>query len=137
MAWRMILENVLGTFEVDEYKGKIPQYSAKKILEIPTNGIVKYEEKMLSYITDKSALDIAKLPSKEEVKDFYLKNKGLLEEYATNLAENYQKKVTMLYQFQKGISVTARSVTNWNDFINKEPPKQKTAEEPNNGILLD
>lgn len=121
----------------DEYKGKIPQYSAKKILEIPINGIVKYEEKMLSYITDKFALDVAKLPSKEEVKDFYLKNKGLLEEYATNLAENYQKKVTMLSQFQKGISVTARSVTNWNDFINKEPQKQKTAEEPNNGILLD
>lgn len=121
----------------DEYNRKIPQYSARKMLEIPTNGIVKYADKILAYVTNKSALDISKLPSKEDVKSFYLKHNGLTEQYAANLAENYQKKVEMLSQFQRGISVNPRSVTNWTAFTSKEPETQKTDEDLVQNITME
>ncbi len=93
--------------------------SAYDILNINITAMAKYEEKMLEYVSNKDILIVDNLPSKDEVLDFYIKNK-VNEAKAENIAYNYQIKVDMLNQFQKGFKVSRYTVKDWDNFLSQE-----------------
>ena len=92
--------------------------TANEILNIPISSMTKYEEKMLEYVTDKNAIDVEKLPTKEETKEFYIENK--IDEYRADIiSNNYQKKIEMLNKFQKGYKITRYTVKDWDSFLDR------------------
>ena len=88
--------------------------SAYEMLSTEITSMAKYEEKMLEYVKYKNIFDIEKLPTKEEVEKFYIENK-IGENIAENISENFQRKVEMLYHFQKGEKITRYTVKNWDN----------------------
>lgn len=79
--------------------------SRAEILEQEISSLHVSEEKMLKHISDRSVLDAERLPSAAEVKDFYL-SRGMPEERARFIAGSYKNKLTLLHDYQKGISVS-------------------------------
>lgn len=79
--------------------------SRVEILEQKISSLHASEEKMLKHISDRSVLDAERLPSAAEVKDFYLSH-GMPEERAGFIAGSYKNKLTLLHDYQKGISVS-------------------------------
>lgn len=63
------------------------------------------EEKMLKSVLYKSVIDMNALPSKKDVKEFYVL-RGLPEDKADILSINYDLKATMLDEFIRGISIS-------------------------------
>ncbi len=79
--------------------------TSREILEKKINAIADYEEKMLTFVTDRNLVDINLLPSREEVSRFYSRY-GIDGYKAEAIAHNYQLKIEMLEQFQKGVKVS-------------------------------
>ena len=93
--------------------------SAKEILDKKISGMADYEEKMLTFITDRKLLDINKLPSIDKVIEFYTKY-GIDEHKAEVIGYNYRLKTEMMQQFQKGLKVSRYTVKDWYKFKNTQ-----------------
>lgn len=63
------------------------------------------EEKMISHIKNVDIVDISRLPSVQETKDFYLSN-GIMQGKAEFIAANYKTKIEMACELQRGIKIS-------------------------------
>lgn len=84
--------------------GKTP-LSREEILLKKINSLHTSEEKMLKHIGNRKILKTELLPTRAEVKDFY-ESYGVPEERAEFIAGSYDNKMSMLKEFQKGISIS-------------------------------
>lgn len=84
------------------------------ILNIPISAMAKYEEHMLEYVKSKKIVSINKLPVFDEVVQFYM-SYNIDKKKANIIAENYQKKIEMIKQFQNGVKISKHTVKNWKD----------------------
>lgn len=65
----------------------------------------KNEEKMLSHIKNRKIIKLDLLPSPDDVKDFY-SERGIPENRAVLIAENYNTKLQMYRDFQQGATIS-------------------------------
>lgn len=79
--------------------------SRAALLEREITAFYKYEEKMLKNVTNKNIVDPSLLPTKKDVIDLYTKA-GLPENKALVIAQNYNTKIDMVKDFQKGLSIS-------------------------------
>ena len=89
-------------FYADEH---LKVYSRAELLERKITSFYDSEEKMLKQISNKKMIDIDALPSCDEVMDLYTEY-GLPEERALLIAGNYNIKLQLLSDFQKGITIS-------------------------------
>ncbi len=88
------------------YKDKpIRPLSRAELLDREISSFHKAEEKMLKHVSDRGAVDMSRLPSAEEVDGFY-RSYGIPEEKAGFIAGSYSNKLSMLGDFQKGITIS-------------------------------
>lgn len=80
-------------------------YTRAGILDIPITSFYKKEEKLLGKVKDKNILKMDLIPSAEEVKELYI-NAGIPEEKADVISKNYEIKMQMLSEFQKGKTIS-------------------------------
>ncbi len=92
--------------------------TAFDILSQKITSMAQYEEKMLEYVKNKDIVNIEKLPSPQETIDIYTKH-GVDEKTATCISKNYDLKIQMLNQYQKGFKVSRYFVKNWDAFISQ------------------
>ena len=83
---------------------KMP-YTRAGILEIPIAGFYKSEEKMLKKVKNRNLVKIDLLPTVSEVKEFYTST-GIPEEKANIISKNYETKLQLFSEFQKGKSIS-------------------------------
>jgi len=76
-----------------------------ELLEMNINSINKKEEDMLHHVADVSVLDYDKLPSHNDVVEFYSAH-GITEERSIFIAAGYCNKLSLLQDFQSGIKVS-------------------------------
>jgi hypothetical protein len=76
-------------------------YERYELLERQITSFHKSEEAMLKHVKNKNVLKEDSLPSAKEVKEFY-QSYGIPESKASFISSNYEKKVQMLKEFQKG-----------------------------------
>ena len=79
----------------------------KTALDTKIHGFFTKEVNLLKRVKDKKILDLSKLPSKKNVKDFYM-NHGVDEDVADRVAHNYDIKVSLADDFQQGKKLTLR-----------------------------
>lgn len=72
------------------------------LFKIKLNSFAKSERKQLSYVQDKSVLDITKLPSPEWVRGLYEKDPAQTESQINCIVFGYEKKIEMLRDIQLG-----------------------------------
>ena len=88
------------------YKDKaLRPLSRVELLDRKISSFHEAEEKMLKHVADRSVIDMSRLPSADEVKEFYI-SYGIPEEKAGFIAGSYSNKLGMLHDFQKGISIS-------------------------------
>ena len=71
-------------------------------LKIQTNSFANNERKLLSYVQDKSVLDVTKLPSPDWVKKLYEQDPEQSEDRINSIVWAYEKKIEMLREIQLG-----------------------------------
>ncbi|MBQ9015456.1 MAG: HipA domain-containing protein [Firmicutes bacterium] len=77
----------------------------KELLERKINSFHSREEKMLSHVRDRDAVDADALPTDAEVKEFY-ESHGIPPAKAGFIAESYHNKRLLLRDFQRGRSIS-------------------------------
>lgn len=82
-------------------RGELPR-NAKDLLRITLNSFSRSERKMLSYVRDKSLLDISKLPPPEWVRDLYARDSAQTEYRLNAVLYAYEKKIDYLRDIQLG-----------------------------------
>jgi hypothetical protein len=80
-------------------------YKRSELLKRPITSFYATEEKMLSNVKDANVVDLDRLPSVDQVMEFYTKA-GLPEVYASCICQNYQTKVDMVYDLQGGKKIS-------------------------------
>ena len=75
------------------------------LLERKITGLYDREEKILRRVKNRGIVKADLLPSAEETKQFYASH-GLPEQKAQVIAENYESKVSLLSEFQKGKTIS-------------------------------
>jgi hypothetical protein len=80
-------------------------YSRVEILERKITSFYDRDEKMLAKVKNRSLVDMDKLPSPGAVKDFYV-NAGIPEEKAEFISRNYDTKLCLFGEFQKGKTIS-------------------------------
>ena len=76
--------------------------SRKDLLRVKTNSFAAQEAKLLTYVTDKKALDISKLPSPERVRHLYEMDTRQSEQRIRAVVNAYEQKIDMLNDIQMG-----------------------------------
>lgn len=80
-------------------------YSRAEILDRKITGMFNKEEKMISHVNNRKIIELDRLPSPSEVKDFYA-NRGIPEQKAEYIMNNYDTKVHLLSDFQQGLTIS-------------------------------
>ena len=80
-------------------------YDRSELLQRKITAFQDKEEKMLSHVKDVNVADLSKLPSAEEVRDFYRLN-GIEDRKADFISENYLTKVEMVRDMQNGMRIS-------------------------------
>jgi hypothetical protein len=94
---------------------RIVPYSRAELLQRKITGFYQTEEKMLANVSNKMILHLDRVPTPEEVLDFYAEA-GIPEEKARFIGKNYGTKVSMLDEFQHGKKISL--------FLEKQKEKQ-------------
>ncbi len=88
------------------------------LLNEETNGFVSRSANLLKNVSNRSIVDLEKLPTKQETEEFY-QYFGISETRAAIIAENYARKVDLYYEFQQGQTFN----------LYKEKVQRRTAEQ--------
>ncbi len=80
-------------------------YSRRELLERPITSFYKTEEKMLGKIMDRSVVNLDLLPSPQEISILYIQA-GIPEKKADFISKNYQTKIEMAQEFQRGKTIS-------------------------------
>lgn len=75
------------------------------LMGLEINSIHKREDQMLKHITDRSILDFSSLPTRDEAAEFF-ECHGIPGSRAEFIADSYANKLSLLRDFQKGISIS-------------------------------
>ncbi|MBO5069868.1 MAG: hypothetical protein J6C37_05850 [Roseburia sp.] len=76
--------------------------SDKELLDIETNSFASTEVKLLRYVTDKSLVDVTKLPDKKYIMEMYGKDSQMEEKRIHMIGEWYERKIDYFRDFQLG-----------------------------------
>lgn len=83
------------------YTDSLKRYSRYELLERKITSFYDSEEKLLKNVRNKGLINFNHLPTEHKVTDLY-RSYGLPEERAMTIAQNYQTKVEMAFDFSKG-----------------------------------
>ena len=86
-------------------ENRIRPYTCVELLERNITSFYKTEEKMIANVSNKNILKLDRIPSSDQVMDFYTKA-GIPEEKAYFIAKNYETKVALLDEFQHGKKIS-------------------------------
>ena len=84
---------------------RVRPYSRVEILERQITSFCKTEERMITNVANKNLLHLDRIPSPEQVMEFYMQA-GIPEEKAHFISKNYETKVTFLDEFQHGKKIS-------------------------------
>ena len=76
--------------------------SDKGLLSIKTESFASDELKLLGLVSDRSLLDITKLPSRSFVEDIYSMDSQIDEKRISLIGEGYERKIELFRAFQLG-----------------------------------
>ncbi|MCD8149847.1 MAG: HipA domain-containing protein [Clostridiales bacterium] len=82
--------------------------SEKGMLSIRTQSFASSELKLLSYITDRSLVDINKLPSPEYIREMYQLDSQADPERIERIVKGYEWKIALFEAFQRGENLKGR-----------------------------
>lgn len=83
-------------------------YNRVELLERKITGFYESEEKVLTNVKNKNIVNIDLLPSTNNIIESYIKY-GVPEEKALTIGKNYETKIEMLHDFQRGIKISLYS----------------------------
>ncbi|MBQ5756548.1 MAG: hypothetical protein IIV88_04750 [Erysipelotrichaceae bacterium] len=84
------------------FAGRELPNTKKDLLRIRTNSFAANERKLLSYVEDKKAIDLNKLPSAEWVRELYRRDPLQSEKRINAVIKAYTWKIDLLGEIQKG-----------------------------------
>ncbi|MCD8231584.1 MAG: hypothetical protein LUD14_07175 [Clostridiales bacterium] len=87
--------------------------SENNLLRIQTQSFASSELKLLSYVTDRSLIDIAKLPSADYIRKMYQLDSQEDPERIERIVKGYEKKVALFEAFQNGEDLKKRVVSKY------------------------
>lgn len=99
-------------------------YTRAEILAVPVTSFYKTEEKMLAKVQNRSLVKPDLLPSPQEVKEFFVAA-GIPEQKAFVISRNYETKVGLFKEFQKGKTIS----------LYKERQEEKKKQKQNTHIM--
>ncbi|MCD8324417.1 MAG: HipA domain-containing protein [Clostridiales bacterium] len=76
--------------------------SEKGLLRIQTQSFASSELKLLSYVTDRSLVDISKLPSPDYIRRMYQRDSQADPERTERIVKGYEQKISLFEAFQRG-----------------------------------
>ena len=85
---------------------EIPE-SRKELLNVKTNSFGSTELKLLSYVRDKSIVDVSKLPGSDLIKKAYEQDSQMTESRMKRVCEAYKRKVELFRDYQLGKDLSA------------------------------
>ena len=80
-------------------------FSEIELLERKTTGFYSTEEKMIKNIQNRNIVKADLLPDKKDVYDLYASN-GVPETKAKMISDSYENKLSLLYEFQQGKTIS-------------------------------
>ncbi len=84
---------------------RVKPLSRREILERKITAFHDSEEKMIAHIENANVVNLAKLPSPDETKAYYVRY-GIPEDKAEFIAANYKTKIEMAGDIQKGMKIS-------------------------------
>ncbi|MCD8022297.1 MAG: HipA domain-containing protein [Lachnospiraceae bacterium] len=84
--------------------------SEKELLRIETQSFASSELKLLSYVTDRSLVDVSRLPEPDYIRSMYTKDSKQDPKHIDRIAEAYAKKVELFRAFQNGEDLKKRII---------------------------
>lgn len=85
---------------------EIPE-SRKELLNVKTNSFGSTELKLLSYVRDKSIVDVSKLPGSALIEKAYEQDSQMTESRMKRVCEAYERKVELFRDYQLGKDLSA------------------------------
>ena len=85
---------------------EIPE-SRKELLNVKTNSFGSTELKLLSYVRDKSIVDVSKLPGSALIEKAYEQDSQMTESRMRRVCEAYERKVELFRDYQLGKDLSA------------------------------
>jgi hypothetical protein len=77
----------------------------KSLLKLEVTSFLTKEVKLLSYVTDRSLVDVKLLPSDNELYNLLCKDKNVKDETNQRLVKAYNKKIQYFLDFQNGANI--------------------------------
>ncbi len=87
--------------------------SENSLLRIQTQSFASSELKLLSYVTDRSLIDIGKLPSADYIRKMYQLDSQEEPERIERIVKGYEQKVALFEAFQNGEDLKKRVVSKY------------------------
>lgn len=97
-------------------ENRVRPYSRVEILERQITSFYKTEEKMMENVANKNLLHLDRIPSPDQVTEFYTQA-GIPEEKARFISRNYETKAAFLDEFQHGKKISL--------YLEKQKEKQE------------
>lgn len=86
-------------------ENRLCPYSRAELLQRKITGFYKTEEKMMANVSNKKILRLDRIPTPDQVMEFYTKA-GIPEEKSQFISKNYETKVSLLDEFQHGKKIS-------------------------------
>ena len=87
------------------FSGQAVPNNVKELLDIRTTSFANTELKLLEYVTDRSLVDVTKLPAPILLEKLYAKDSQMDEDKIKRICEAYEKKIELYRDFQLGMSL--------------------------------
>ena len=81
------------------------QVQGKALLNIPVNSFLKKETDHLNYITNRECVNLARLPSAQEIHSLY--SESVTKEKLKWITKSYEEKIHLVMQFQLGKDISS------------------------------
>ena len=93
------------------FANKAIPVNEKELLNIETYGFCSRETSLLNLVTEPKIIDLSKLPSASFIREAYGKDSQISEKQISNISYWYEKKIELADRFQRGLPLSAISVS--------------------------
>ena len=100
---------------------RVEPFTRAELLSRQITSFYKTEDKMLAKVQDRSVVKLDLLPSPSEIKELY-EQAGIPEKKADFISQNYDKKVEMVREFQRGKTISLyqeKEAEKWKKYLMK------------------
>lgn len=107
------------------FVGESVPNNTKELLSVQTSSFAGNELKLMEYVTDRSLIDVTKLPAPTLFEKLYAKDSQMDEQRIKSVCESYERKIDLYRRFQLGQSLKMIKLNKTSLQIETEPKVPK------------